>query len=116
MTFAAIILILKQNWHWIRWVLIAVLILCIALFLTKCWPAKEAKLDEDKIQRIDKAIAENNKAELEKVFVEVEVEQKAIDGNMANARVSTINATHEAKKQANAMTKEELQAYLEGMK
>lgn len=116
MTFAALISLLKQNWHWLRWVLIAVLILVIALFLTKCWTAREAKLDEDKIQRVNKAIAENNKAELEKVFVEVEVEQKQIDGNMANARTATINAQHDAKKQANAMTTEELAAYLEGMK
>lgn len=100
---SSIFKILKQNWHWLRWVAIAVVIILIAVFLVKCVGGDDPKLNEEQIQRVNQAIATNNKAELEKVFTEVKVEQSKIDGNMANARTATINATHDARKEAEAI-------------
>ncbi len=98
-----------QNWHWLRWVLIAVLLLVIGITLVKCFKPK-AKLNEVEIQRGEQAIKEGNDKELNEIITNSVITEKIADEVVAvsDERYEQIKKETEAEwKNAN---REQLQA------
>lgn len=85
------------------------LLLIIGLQMKGCFRAKP-KFNEAEIFRANQAIETQNRKEMEEVLAASEVREKAIDGNVANAKVETVNAYADARKKYANMTPEELQA------
>ena len=78
--------------------------------------SRKAVLDEKLNQEVHEAIETKERKKMEDVFVKVELDQKAIDANVAYSNTATVNAIHEAKKKVEAMSDSELEAYLESLK
>jgi len=85
------------------------LLLVVGLQMKGCFRAKP-KFNEAEIFRANQAIETQNRKEMEEVLAASEVREKAIDGNVANAKVETVNAYADARKKYANMTPEELQA------
>jgi len=95
--------------------LLLLILLAVGLFLRSCL-AKQPKLDEETIRAAQQAIAENDRKVMVEILTNSDVAEKQIDGNLANAKAATVNAINEAKKNAEAMSNEELAAELERRK
>lgn len=95
---------------------IVVILILTLLFNSYCGGKPKPVLDEKLNQEVHEAIETKERKKMEDVFVKVELDQKAIDANVAYSNTATVNAIHEAKKKVEAMTDEELAAYLESLK
>jgi len=89
--------------------LAVLLLLVIGLQMKGCFKAKP-KFNEKEIFEMNQAIERQNRKEMEEVLAQSEVREKNIDGNVANAKMDTINSYAEARKKYSEMTVEELQA------
>lgn len=86
----------------------AVVLLVLVVFAYRGCSRSAPKLDEKQIQEAQRAIAENDRKVMERVLVESEVAEKAIDANLANAENEKLQAIQEARKKAAGMSNEEL--------
>jgi len=89
--------------------LLLILLLVLGLQMKGCFRAKP-KFNEKEIFEMNQAIETQNRKEMEEILTQSEVREKAIDGNVANAKSATINAYADARKKYAEMTPEELQA------
>jgi ABC-type uncharacterized transport system auxiliary subunit len=89
--------------------LAVLLLLVVGLQMKGCFRAKP-KFNEAEIFRANQAVETQNRKEMEEVLVQSEVREKAIDGNVVNAKKDTINAYADARKKYAEMTPEQLQA------
>ena len=89
--------------------LAVLLLLVVGLQMKGCFRAKP-KFNEKEIFEMNQAIETQNRKEMEEVLVQSEVREKAIDGNVVNAKKDTINAYADARKKYAEMTPEQLQA------
>ena len=93
---------------------LAILVLLIAgVFTYRGCKARRARLNQEEIIKLQKAIAESDRQAMEKILVDSDVREKRIDENVVNAKTETINAIADAKKKASQMSNEELAAELE---
>lgn len=90
-------------------VLVLLLLLTIGLQMRGCFKPKP-KFNEKEIFEMNQAIERQDRKEMEEILTASEVRDKAIDGNVANAKSDTINAYAEARKKYQNMTPDELQA------
>lgn len=97
-----------DNWK----VVLPIVAVLIALVFFVRWWNRPPKLDEKAIQAAQKAIAENDRKAMVEVLAASDVQEKQIDGNLANAETEKLKAFHEARKNAEAMTNDELAAEL----
>lgn len=104
-----IIAFIVKNWRVGLIVVVAIAVLSMGWCIFK---PKPAKLDEKAIQAAQKAIADNDRATMEKILVESDVKEKQIDGTISNSKMDTYNAIEESKKKVSTMTNEELAAEL----
>lgn len=81
-----------------------------------CGKGKTVKLDEKQQQEVARAIEEKNDAKLKEILVEVEVKEKQIDANVANAQAETWAATQNAREKYSNMSTDQLAAELEKRK
>lgn len=95
--------------------ILVLLIVSVIVFKTCSGPTKPLITEQER-QMINQAIETNNREQMEKIFVEVELKQAAIDANTANAKTETINRIYEARKTVRSMSNEELAAHLESLK
>lgn len=117
------ILFFIKRCFWFLWdnprilvvALALLLLLIVGLQMRGCFKPK-IKLNEAEIQQAQKAIAETDRSEMIKVLVESEVREKAIDGNVANAKLDTLRAYQESRTKYNNLTTDELAAELESRK
>jgi hypothetical protein len=120
MTLLAIQLFLKNafGWAYANWRIVLGVFLLVFVFAfvhRQCNRPPKVQLNEKELQQVKQAIETQERRELEEAYVLVEVKQEEINANVANGRVETINKTTEARKEAQGMSIEELEAYLEGM-
>lgn len=103
------------HWRTVAVVLAAVIVLVasIALFRS-CGP--KPKLDEKEIQDSIKAIEEKNDTKLKEILANVDVREKQIDANLANAKNATVNAYADARKKYSNMNTADLAAEIEARK
>lgn len=114
-------LFLLKRIVWFFWdnkrylaILLAIIALIIAIAFTYSWCGKrKARLNQEEIIKLQKAIAESDRQAMEKILVDSDVREKRIDENVVNAKTDTINAIADAKKKASQMSNEELAAELE---
>lgn len=93
---------------------LAIFVLLIAgIFTYRGCKARRARLNQEEIIKLQKAIAESDRQAMEKILVDSDVREKKIDENVVNAKTDTINAIADAKKKASQMSNEELAAELE---
>jgi len=97
-----------DNWK----IVVPVIALLIALVFFVRWWNRPPKLDEKAIQAAQKAIAENDRKAMVEVLAASDVNEKQIDGNLASAETEKLKAIHEARKNAEALTNDELAAEL----
>lgn len=104
----------KEHW---RLFAISVLVIFVAVFgLMKACSKPKVRLDEKELQQVNEAIETRERKKMEDAFVKVEAKQAEIEANVTNAKAATVNAQAEAKKKVQAMTDDELAAYLESIK
>jgi len=97
-----------------RWLFIGLLLVVLiaaGLFLRSCF-SRKPKLDEKAIQTAQQAIADQDRKTMVEVLANSDVAEKQIDANLANAKTETVNAIHEARKNAEQLSNEELAAEL----
>lgn len=97
--------------------LLAILIVlgaCIGIY--RGCKSRTVKLNEAEIQKAQEAIKTRNDEELRKILVDVEVREKTIDANVAEANAATVNAQFEAKKKYSEMNTSQLAEELEKLK
>jgi len=97
-----------DNWK----VVLPIVALLIALVFFVRWWSRPPKLDEKAIQKAQQAIAENDRKAMVEVLVASDIAEKQIDDNLANAEMEKFKAFHEARKNAEALTNDELAAEL----
>lgn len=117
MTWAGITFFAKRVWYFVydNWKVLAIvagilLVVVLSAVAFRSCGRKPTKLNEAEIQRGEQAIKEQNKQELVEILAKAEVREQAIDANVANGRVATINAVKEARDKYSDMSIEELQA------
>lgn len=98
----------KDHWR----IVLPVITILIALVFFARWWTRPPKLDEKAIQKAQQAIAENDRRAMVEVLAASDVQEKQIDGNLANAETEKLKAIHEARKNAEALTNDELAAEL----
>lgn len=88
---------------------LAILTLLIAgVFTYRGCKARRARLNQQEILELQKAIATEDRKVMEKILVDSEVREQQINENLVNAKTETVNAIAEAKKKASQMTNEQL--------
>lgn len=107
---------LASHWRMVAILAAIVLIAILAIVFGRGCNSRKAVLDEKLNQEVHEAIETKERKKMEDVFVKVELDQKAIDANVAYSNTATVNAIHEAKKKVEAMSDSELEAYLESLK
>lgn len=85
-----------------------IILLILGLYLRSCWNSHKAKLNEKQIVEAQQAIAKNDRATMEKVLIESDVEEQLTNDTVANAHTDTQKAVEDAKKKADSMTNQEL--------
>lgn len=98
-----------DNWKVVLGVVAAIVV--IVVLNRSC--RHEPKLDEKQIQKVQDAIAKQDREEMERVLAEVEVIEKQIDANTVDAQAQTHAAIKNAKDKAAGMSNDELAAELE---
>jgi F0F1-type ATP synthase membrane subunit b/b' len=104
---------LKRLWLGALILVLIAVVIIFGLIFRAC--NKPAKLDEKAIQKIQKAIAKEDRAEMEKVLVESRVAEQQINENLEDAKVIKEQTIKDARKEAEGMTNKELAEALEGM-
>lgn len=99
-----------DNW---KIVVPIIALIIVGLWFRSCWSKHKAKLNERQIIAAQQAIAKQDREEMVKVLTEVAVEEKQIDGNVANADRQKVEAISDARKRAAGMSNAELAAELE---
>lgn len=98
-----------DNWKVVL-PIIGALVLIVFLFKACNRPPK---LDEKAIQKAQQAIATQDREAMTKVLTEIEVKEKQIDANAADAQAQTFTAIQNAKQKAAGLSNEQLAAELE---
>ena len=98
--------------RWVFIVLLVAILIAVGLFLRSCF-GRKPKLDEQSIQKAQKAIAENDRKVMIEVLTNSDVAEKNIDANLANSKAVTVNAVQDARSNAERLSNEELAAELE---
>jgi preprotein translocase subunit SecF len=95
-------------------VAVAVVVIVPTVFIYRACN-KPAKLDEKQIQKVQKAIAKADRAEMEQTLVESRLAEQQIIEDTEEAEVIKEQTVKDARKEAEAMTNKELAEALEGM-
>lgn len=99
-----------DNW---RAVVVTLAVLAITLVIASKACNRQPKLDEQQIQRAQKAIADHDRKEMIEVLTESAVAERNIDANLANSDRERLKAFDDARRRASSMTNDELAAELE---
>lgn len=97
-------------------ILAAILVIALLSILLTRSCGRKPVLNEKELQEIHEAIESKERGKMEDAFVKVEAKQAEIEANVTNSKAIVVNAQYEAKKKVEAMTDEELAAYLESLK
>ncbi len=115
LTIANIIGFLYENWRLLAITAgVIALLMVFGLVMRSC--QKAPVLDEVQIQKNQNAVASGERKKMEEALVESRTAEKQIDANRADADNQTLKAKDEARKEAKAMSNEDLAKTLEGLK
>jgi F0F1-type ATP synthase membrane subunit b/b' len=104
--------ILKRLWLGALVLGLIAVVIIFGLIFRAC--NRPAKLDEVKIQKIQKAIAKADRAEMEQTLVESRLAEQQIIEDTEEAEAVKEQTVKDARKEAEAMTNKELAEALEG--
>lgn len=85
---------------------LVIVLIAVLVGFNRC--KKPIKMDEAQIQAAQKAIAEQDRKVMEKVFIDSEVQQQEIDETVADASTKKVNADAEAHEKVKTMSNEDL--------
>lgn len=101
--------------RWVVWIVIAiigVIVLIIAFSLKSCF-TRTPKLDQQQIQKAQKAIETQDRKEMIEVLAQSDAQEKAADVSVIEANAVTQNAIQESKKKWSDASNDEMAAELE---
>jgi preprotein translocase subunit SecF len=105
--------ILKRLWLGALILGLIAVVIIFGLIFRAC--NRPAKLDEKQIQKVQKAIAKADRAEMEQTLVESRLAEQQIIEDTEEAEAVKEQTVKDARKEAEAMTNKELAEALEGM-
>lgn len=95
--------------------IVGLIVVTITIFVFKACN-RPPKLNEKQIQKVQQAIDKQERTEMVETLAQIEVEQKNIDANLANADNAKLKAFEDARKKARSLTNEQLAEALEALK